>query len=81
MSILSTKDEGKWVTDQFGRELGIVTEVDAECQVAHVEAAPNLTETMIQGLGFGDADADDFEVPADWVVTVTDSELRVENEP
>jgi sporulation protein YlmC with PRC-barrel domain len=81
MSILSTKDEGKWVTDQFGRELGIVTEVDAERQVAHVESAPNLTETMIQGLGFGDADADDFEVPADWVVTVTDSELRVENEP
>lgn len=80
MSVLSPKDEGKWLTDQFGRELGMVTEVDPDAQVAYVEAAPDLTETMIQGLGFGDADADDFEVPADWVVSVTDSELRVHNE-
>jgi sporulation protein YlmC with PRC-barrel domain len=80
MPLLSPKDEGKWLTDERGRELGVVTDVDPDRQVAQVEAAPNLTEAVIQGFGFGDADADDFEVPADWIVTVTDSELRARSE-
>lgn len=81
MVLLSPKDEGKWLTDELGRELGLVTEVDADEQVAYVEAAPDLTEAVVQGLGFGDADADDFEVPADWVETITETELRVPKGP
>jgi hypothetical protein len=79
--LLSPEDEGKWLTDELGRELGIVTEVDPEQQIAYIEAAPNLTETVIQGLGFGDADADDFEVPADWVEAITENEVRVPSDP
>lgn len=80
MTVLSSSDEGKDLTDQFGRKLGVVTEVETDEQVAYIEARPGLTDMVVQGLGFGDADADDFEVPAEWVEHVTDSELRVENE-
>ena len=80
MTVLSSSDEGKHLTDQFGRILGVVTEVDTDEQVAYVEARPMVTESVVQGLGFGDADADDFEVPAHWIENVTDSELRVDNE-
>lgn len=77
MALLSPEDEGKHLTDERGRKLGIVTEVDHERQVAYVEANPSLTEAWIQGFGFGDHDDDDFEVPADWVEVITESELRV----
>jgi hypothetical protein len=77
MSVLSTEDDGKFLMDIEGEQIGIVTEVDPEAQVAYVEPNPDLAEAWIQGFGFGDADEDDIEVPADAVATVTDSELRV----
>jgi sporulation protein YlmC with PRC-barrel domain len=77
MTVLSTNDEGKFLMDNEGEQIGIVTEVDAEEQVAYVEPEPDVAEAIIQGLGFGDADEDDIEVPADSVATVTDTEIRV----
>jgi len=77
MSVLSTSDEGKYLMDEEGEQIGIVTEVDPEAQVAYVEPDPDIGEAVIQGFGFGDADSDDIEVPAASVETVTDSELRV----
>lgn len=77
MTVLSTEDEGKFLMDVEGEQIGIVTEVDTDEQVAYVEPEPGLAESVIQGFGFGDADEDDIEVPADSVETVTDSELRV----
>jgi hypothetical protein len=77
MSILSPEDEGKFLMDAEAEEIGIVTKVDPDEQVAYVEPDPDIGEAVIQGFGFGDADEDDIEVPADAVVTVTDSELRV----
>ncbi|MBV0902609.1 hypothetical protein [Haloarcula salina] len=77
MSVLSTEDEGKFLMDAQGEQIGIVTEVDPEAQVAYVEPEPDLTEAWIQGLGFGDADEDDIEVSGDAIETITDTELRV----
>lgn len=77
MSILSTNDEGKYLMDAEGEQIGIVTEVDPENNVAYVEPEPNLTEAWVQSLGYGDADEDDIEVPGESVDTVTDTELRV----
>ncbi|WP_424001069.1 hypothetical protein ACOZ4I_15370 [Haloarcula salina] len=77
MSVLSTEDEGKFLMDAQGEQIGIVTEVDPKAQIAYVEPEPNLTEAWIQGLGFGDADEDDIEVAGDAIETITDTELRV----
>ncbi|WP_148415777.1 hypothetical protein [Haloferax sp. KTX1] len=77
MSVLSTADEGKFLMDEEAEQIGIVTEVDTDAQVAYVEPDPDIAEAVVQGLGFGDADGDDIEVPAESVETVTDTELRV----
>jgi len=77
MTVLSTADEGKVLMDAEAEEIGVVTEVDADEQVAFVEPDPGIGEAVVQGLGYGDADEDDIEVPADTVATVTDTELRV----
>lgn len=77
MTVLSTADEGKVLMDTRGEEIGVVTEVDVDEQLAYVEPDPGIGEAVIQGLGYGDADEDDIEVPADAVATVTDTELRV----
>lgn len=77
MTVLSTADEGKVLMDIEGEEIGVVTEVDTDEQVAYVEPDPSISEAIVQGLGYGDADDDDIEVPADSVETVTDTEIRV----
>ena len=77
MSVLSTEDEGKYLMDAEGEQIGIVTEVDVQENVAYVEPEPGLGEAIVQGYGFGDADEDDLEVPGDAVDTITDTELRV----
>ncbi|ELZ70437.1 hypothetical protein C5B91_06465 [Haloferax sp. Atlit-10N] len=77
MSVLSTADEGKFLMDEEAEQIGIVTEVDTDAQIAYVEPDPDIAEAVVQGLGFGDADGDDIEVPAASVETVTDTELRV----
>ncbi|ELZ60772.1 MULTISPECIES: hypothetical protein [unclassified Haloferax] len=77
MSVLSTADEGKFLMDEEAEQIGIVTEVDTDAQIAYVEPDPDIAEAVVQGLGFGDADGDDIEVPAESVETVTDTELRV----
>ena len=73
MSVLSTEGEGTYLVDTEGEEIGIVTVVDTDAQVACVEPDPGVAEAVIEGLGFGDADEDDIEVPADSVETVTDT--------
>jgi hypothetical protein len=78
MTVLSTADEGKVLMDIEGEEIGIVTDVDPDEQIAYVELDPGIGEAVVQGLGYGDADEDDIEVPASTVATVTDTELRVE---
>ena len=77
MAVLSSDDEGKFLVDADGEQLGIVTEVDADEDAAYVEPDPGIAEAWIQGFGYGDADEDDIRVPFDAVSTVTDEEVRV----
>jgi hypothetical protein len=77
MTVLSIEDEGKFLMDIEGEQIGIVTGVDPAEQVAYVDPEPGVAESMIQGLGFGETSEDDIEVPASSIETVTDSELRV----
>jgi hypothetical protein len=77
MTVLSPEDEGKFLMDAEAEQIGLVTEVDPDEQVAYVDPEPGVAEAVVQGLGFGDSDGDDIEVPAEAVETVTDSELRV----
>jgi len=77
MTVLSPEDEGKFLMDAEAEQIGIVTEVDPEAQVAYVDPDPDVADAILQGLGFGDSDSDDIEVPSEAVETVTDSEIRV----
>ncbi|WP_440769299.1 hypothetical protein [Natronorubrum sp. DTA28] len=78
MSVLSTEDEGKFLMDVRGEQIGIVTEVDPIEQVAYVDPEPTLTNAWIQSLGRGGAGDDDLEIPSDNIETITDSEVRVD---
>ncbi|NGM68189.1 MULTISPECIES: hypothetical protein [Natronolimnobius] len=78
MSVLSTEDEGKFLMDVRGEQIGIVTEIDPIEQVAYVDPEPTLTNAWIQSLGRGGAGEDDLEVPAENIETITDSEVRVD---
>lgn len=75
MATLTTEDEGKFLVDSEGEQLGVVTAV--EDGTAYVEPDPSITEAVTQAFGWGDADADDIEVPPEAVDTVTDEEVRV----
>ncbi|ELZ13250.1 hypothetical protein C477_22380 [Haloterrigena salina JCM 13891] len=78
MAVISTEDEGKFLMDVRGEQIGIVTEIDPVEQVAYVDPDPSLTEAWVQSLGRGDANEDDLEVPAESIETITDSEVRVD---
>ncbi|ELY61611.1 hypothetical protein [Natronolimnohabitans innermongolicus] len=78
MTVLSETDEGKFLMDVRGEQIGIVTEIDPIEQVAYVDPEPSLTNAWLQSLGRGSAGEDDLEIPSENVVTVTDSELRVD---
>ena len=77
MTVLSPEDEGKFLMDATAEQIGIVTEVAPEEQVAYVDPDPDVSDAILQGLGFGDANSDDIKMPAGAVETVTDSEIRV----
>lgn len=77
MATLSSDDEGKFLVDAEDEQIGIVTEVDADANVAYVDPDPGIGEAWLQGFGYGDADADDIRVPFEAVSTVTDEEIRV----
>ena len=78
MTVLSTEDEGKFLMDIEGEQIGIVSGVDTDEQIAFVDPEPGIAESWIQGLGFGDVAEDDIKVPASSIETVTDTELRVD---
>jgi hypothetical protein len=75
MAVLTEEDEGKFLMDAEGEQIGIVTDVTDG--VAYVEPDPDIAEAWVQSLGFGDADEDDLEVHGDAVETVTEGELRL----
>ena len=77
MAVLSSEDEGKFLVDAEGEQIGIVSEVDAAENLAYVDPDPGIGESWLEGFGYGDADEDDIRVPFEAVSTVTDEEIRV----
>lgn len=77
MTLLSLQDQGKILTNEHAEEIGIVTDVDPDGQIAYVEPEPGVTDAIVQGLGFGEADEDDIKISADTVETITGSEIRI----
>ena len=75
MTVLSA--EGKFLMDAEAAQIGIVPEVAPDEQFAYVDPDPGAADAVLQGLGFGESDGEDIEVPATAVETVTNSELRV----
>ncbi|WP_225333198.1 hypothetical protein [Halomicrobium urmianum] len=78
MAVLSDDDEGKYLVDDTGEQLGIVSEVDEAAGVAYVDPDPGVIESLVETFGGGDADEDDIRVPENSVSNVTDDELRVD---
>jgi hypothetical protein len=75
VATLSENDEGKFLVDADGEQLGIVTQVQDD--TAWVDPDPGIAESWMQAFGWGDADEDDYTVDGDAIDTVTDDELRV----
>ena len=75
MATLSEEDEGKFLMDGEGEQLGIVSEV--RNGTAYVDPDPNLGEAWMEVFGWGSADEDDLTVPGEAIDTVTDKEIRV----
>ncbi len=75
MATLTEEDEGKILVDAEGEELGIVTEVDAG--TAYVDPDPGLGEAALATFGWAEADVQDCTVEGEVVVTVTDQEIRL----
>ncbi len=75
MATLSEEDEGKFLMDSEGEQLGIVSEVSDG--TAYVDPDPNIGEAWLEVFGWGSAADDDLTVPGEVVDTVTDQEIRV----
>ncbi|WP_049969799.1 hypothetical protein [Haladaptatus cibarius] len=75
MASLSDEDEGKFLMDAEGEQLGIVSEVEGD--TAFVDPDPNIAEAWLEVFGWSSADEDDLSVPADAIETVTDKEVRL----
>jgi len=80
MTVLSPEDDGKFLMDVRGEQIGIVTKVDPKEQKAYVDPEPGLIESLkafSKTVDIDKREEDDIEILASDVATVTDSELRV----
>lgn len=80
MTVLSPEDDGKFLMDVTGEQIGIVTKVDPQEQKAYVDPEPGLIEALkgfSKTVTIDEKGEDDIEVLASDVATVTDTELRV----
>lgn len=71
----TSDDEGKTVVDRDGNEVGIVEAV--EDGTAYVNPHPNVAETLMSKLGWGDADEDTYALPDRRVERITESQVVV----
>lgn len=80
MTVLSPEDDGKFLMDVRGEQIGIVTKVDPEEQTAYVDPEPGFIDALkasFKSVAIDEKNEDDIEIFADDVATVTDTELRV----
>ena len=68
-------DEGKTVVDSDGNQIGRVTEVRGN--TAHVDPDPNVADTIMSKLGWGESDEDTYALQGDHVDSITDDQVRL----
>jgi len=76
MATLTSEDEGKFLVDVEGEQLGIITAVEEN--TAWVDPEPGLGEAVLAAFGWTDKGEDDYTVEGDVVDTVTGEEVRVD---
>lgn len=73
---LTERDEGKKVVNTRGENVGRVVEV--EHGVAFVDPDPDIGDTIMSKLGWGDRhDEDTYRLKDEHIEAVTDDEIRV----
>ncbi|QWC20209.1 PRC-barrel domain containing protein [Halorubrum sp. 2020YC2] len=75
---ITDDDEGKAVVDSNGEQIGMIAEVRSG--TAYVDADPSLADTVLSKLGWSDADGDDYPLQENRIHTVTDDEVRLNEE-
>lgn len=78
MKSVSEDDEGKTVVDASGEEVGTVA--DVRPGTVYVEPTSSLTDEIAAKLGMGDSDEDMYRLDAESIETVTEDEVRLEEE-
>lgn len=73
---LTEADEGKYVKNTRGDEVGLVVAV--EHGTAHVKPDPGLTDSIRSKLGWGESNEEDtYELDQTQIESVTDDEIRL----
>lgn len=78
MATLTAEDEGKFLVDVEGEQLGIVTAV--EDNTAWVDPEPGLGEAVLAAFRWTEKEEDDYTVSGEVVDTVTGEEVRVDGD-
>jgi|AntRauTorcE11898_2_1112593.scaffolds.fasta_scaffold04652_4 hypothetical protein len=74
---ITSDDEGKRVVNFDGDEIGVVSGVDGD--MAHVAPDAGISDSIRSKLGWEDEDSD-YVLESDQVKTVTDDEVRLQEE-
>jgi len=74
---ISDDDEGKRVVNPEGNEIGMITEV--RNGTAYVDPDPGIADSIRSKLGWGDADADDYQLESHRIDSITDDEIRLKH--
>lgn len=72
---ISEEDEGKRVVNSTGRNVGTVKTV--ENGRAYVDPSPGIADSIRSRFGWGDADADDYELESRRIADISDDEVRL----
>jgi len=74
---IADSDEGKRVVNSEGSKIGMISEV--RDGTAFVDPDPGITDSIRSKLGWGDADADDYQLESNRIHTITDDEVRLKH--
>lgn len=76
-SHITDDDEGKRVVSATGEKMGRISNVEGG--KAYVDPDPGIADTIRSKLGWGEEEQDDYQLHADRIHTITDDEVRLED--
>ena len=74
---ISKDDAGKRVVNSEGNKIGMISEV--KNGTAYVDPDPGIADSIRSRLGWGDADADDYQLESGRIHAITDDEVRLKD--